>query len=107
MSAKIVMIGSGSWATALVKLLLNNATEISWYVRKEEDVAHMKAYGHNPRYLSSVNIDHSRVRFFTSPGEALAQGDLVVLAVPSAFVHKTLEAAGPEALRGKTVFSAI
>jgi glycerol-3-phosphate dehydrogenase (NAD(P)+) len=53
-SPRIAMIGSGSWATALAKLFLNNCPSINWFIRKEEDIAYFNAYKTNPRYLSSV-----------------------------------------------------
>ena len=61
---RIAIIGSGSWATALAKLLLNNTQNINWYIRKQEDIASFKAYKTNPKYLSSVDFDITKISFF-------------------------------------------
>ena len=54
---KIAVIGGGSWATALVKILSNNVDEINWWVRNEETVEFIKRYHHNPNYLSDVEFN--------------------------------------------------
>jgi glycerol-3-phosphate dehydrogenase (NAD(P)+) len=106
MSHRIAALGGGSWATALAKLLLNNASGINWYIRKQEDIAHFRQYGNNPSYLSSVEFDTSRINFFDDVSECIAASDLLVLAIPSAFVHKTLEPAA-KLLKSKTIFSGV
>src|SRR5690606_26441735 len=55
---KIGIVGSGSWATAMIKMLGDNVEkkEILWWVRKEEDLAYIQSYGHNPSYLSAVKV---------------------------------------------------
>jgi glycerol-3-phosphate dehydrogenase (NAD(P)+) len=105
-SPRIAVIGGGSWATALAKLLLNNSPAINWYIRKEEDIAHFRKFGNNPKYLSSVEFDIKQISFFTSVTECISVSDLLVLAIPSAFVHDSLKSAGP-ALKNKMIFSAI
>ena len=56
---KIAVIGGGSWATAIVKILSNNATELFWWMRNEDAVQHIKETQHNPRYLSAARINTS------------------------------------------------
>jgi glycerol-3-phosphate dehydrogenase (NAD(P)+) len=52
MSSKqnIGVIGSGSWATAIVKILSNNCDNINWYFRNADDVEYIKTNHHNPKY---------------------------------------------------------
>lgn len=50
------MIGSGSWATALVKLLLNNQSYINWYLRSDENIEKIKEWHHNPNYLTTIHF---------------------------------------------------
>ncbi len=103
----IAMIGSGSWATALAKLFLNNTAGINWYIRKEEDIAFFREYNTNPRYLSSVEFDTGKIRFFSSLADCIKQSDYLVLAIPSAFLHDAFAGLQQKDLEGKIIFSAI
>ena len=51
------IIGSGSWGTALAKILTDNKNKINGWIRSEESIRHLLARKHNPQYLSSVNFD--------------------------------------------------
>ena len=61
---RIAVIGGGSWATAIVKLLCNNQEKVNWWMRSEESVAHILHYKHNPKYLQSIEFDS--IVFITS-----------------------------------------
>ncbi len=104
---RIAIIGSGSWATALAKLLLNNAEHINWFIRKEDDIAYFKEFGTNPRYLTSVEFRTSKINFFTSLDECIHHSDFLILAIPSAFLQQTFQHITPKQLEGKVCFSAI
>lgn len=106
-SPSIAIIGSGSWATALAKLFLNNTDSIHWFIRKEEDIAYLKEYKTNPRYLSSVEFDTNRIVFYDSISECIKNSDYLVLAIPSAFLHDSFSGLTPAAFENKIVFSAI
>ncbi|MDQ7949173.1 MAG: NAD(P)H-dependent glycerol-3-phosphate dehydrogenase [Pedobacter sp.] len=109
MIAKIAMIGGGSWATAIIKMLYDNTAEkeIFWWIRNEDSIAHLKKFKHNPNYLSSVeiNIDGSHI----SPDlKAMVQAaDYVILNVPAAFLKETLAPLTAADLKGKKIISAI
>lgn len=104
---RIAVIGGGSWATALAKLLLNNTISINWYLRRQEDISAFKANKTNPRYLTSVEFDTGAIQFFTDIAACIAQSDVLVLAIPSAFLHTTLKELKPENFQNKIIFSAI
>jgi len=104
---RIAIIGSGSWATALAKLLLNNTDRLNWFTRKDEDVDYMKTFGTNPRYLSSVEFDVSKISFYTSLGNCVENSDYLILAIPSAFLHEVFSAIDQKQLKDKIIFSAI
>ncbi|MGE0568423.1 MAG: NAD(P)-binding domain-containing protein, partial [Bacteroidia bacterium] len=104
---KIGIVGSGSWATALAKLLLNNSENISWFVRHPEDVEFFKAYKHNPKYLSSCTFNTDKISFYTDLSDFLKTTDIVILAVPSAFIHNTLIQTDKNLIKDKFFFSAI
>lgn len=106
-SVRVAVIGSGSWATALAKLLLNNLNEISWFIRKQEDIDFFREYRNNPRYLSSVEFETEKIRFYDELSACIQSADYFVLAIPSAFLHDTFKNLDPALLQGKTFFSAI
>ena len=80
---RIAVIGGGSWATAIVKILCNNANKVSWYFRSQEDVEYLNKYQHNPRYLSSVQFDVNKLNLSSNLLETLSQAEVIILAVPS------------------------
>lgn len=104
---RIAVIGSGSWATAIVKILCNNSDQVSWYFRRQEDIDYMANYQHNPKYLSSVNFDLAKLDLSSDLLNTLQKADIIILAVPSAFIHTTLKSISPEVFKNKIVFSAI
>ncbi len=87
---KVAVIGSGSWATALAKMLLENVYHINWYLRKPETIEHFGKFGHNPRYLQNVEFDASRISFYNDIDEITEDSDILVLATPSAYVPSIL-----------------
>jgi glycerol-3-phosphate dehydrogenase (NAD(P)+) len=106
-TAGIAIIGSGSWATALAKLALNNRQRISWFIRRDEDIAYFKQYRTNPRYLSSVEFEPEKIDFYSDIEECVRSATYLILAIPSAFLHDTISVLKPEHFSGKVIFSAI
>ena len=103
---KIAVIGGGSWATAIVKMLANNADELFWWMRNEDAVQHIKETQHNPRYLSGARIDTDVVEVSSDLNMICEMADVIVLAIPSAFLHNTLAALEID-LSKKIFFSAV
>lgn len=104
---EIAIIGSGSWATAISKLLLNTCNKLHWYIRNAEHINHFKTHASNPKYLTDVEFPLHQIEFYNSLEDCIHQADIVILAVPSAFLHKTLQTLPPGLLSKKMVFSAI
>ncbi|MFN8415992.1 MAG: NAD(P)H-dependent glycerol-3-phosphate dehydrogenase [Cytophagaceae bacterium] len=104
---KIAVIGGGSWATALVKILSENNVKINWWLKDKEDVLHIRDFGKNPHYLSEVVINTKKVRPTTQLKKALEDAQVVIFVVPAAFIGNVLENVSPEDLQGKVVVSAI
>lgn len=104
---KIGIIGSGSWATAIAKILMNNCDSINWYFRSADDVEYIKANHHNPKYLSSVDFDMKKIKFFNNVKDCIAHSDILILAIPSAFLHTSMNGITKNDLKDKIVFSAI
>lgn len=101
------VIGSGSWATALVKLLTDNKHTVGWCVRSEQIVKHLQQRHHNPGYLSSVYFDTSRLALDTDVSKTIAENDHILIAVPSAYIKETLQLLDKNAFAGKKVISAV
>jgi glycerol-3-phosphate dehydrogenase (NAD(P)+) len=103
----IGVIGSGSWATALAKILTDNRNPIRWWIRNESTVQHLLHRRHNPAYLSSVYFDTTLLTLDTDVSAVIRDSGLLVLAVPSAYIEETLESLPADAFKGKKVVSAV
>ncbi len=103
---KFAVIGGGSWATAITKMLCSNLSEVSWYMRNEAAIEHIKTYKHNPNYISSVEFDISKLKLTNDINEAITYADYVIFAIPSAFLEVELEKL-TVSLKDKIIFSAI
>lgn len=105
---KIGMIGSGSWATAIVKILLERAgREVNWWVRSDETYEKIIAEGRNPRHLPEARLDTTRLHVSTDLQQVIADSTYLLLAVPSAYLHEVLKSLPHEAFQGKKLISAI
>lgn len=104
---KIAVIGGGSWATALVKILCNNLSTVSWWMRNENAVEHILKFRHNPNYLQSVEFDLNKITVSSNLEEIIRPTDIVIIAAPSAFLVKIFENFPKELLKNKVVFSAV
>jgi glycerol-3-phosphate dehydrogenase (NAD(P)+) len=101
------VIGSGSWATALAKILTDNGTSINWWVRNREIIRHMETRRHNPQYLPSVNFDTHQLSLNDRVEEVIAASDCLVIAVPSAYVADALKGLDRNIFEGKKILSAV
>ena len=88
---KVAVLGGGSWATALAKIVMNNVESINWYMRKPEQTSAFAATGKNPHYLSAIKFDVSRIHFSNDINEVVANSDVLILAVPSPFLKLHLK----------------
>ncbi|MCX6296095.1 MAG: NAD(P)H-dependent glycerol-3-phosphate dehydrogenase [Bacteroidetes bacterium] len=104
---KIAVIGGGSWATALVKMLCNNSSEIHWWVRNQSVVDHIKKFKHNPNYLTSVEFETSKLLLNANLKDVISKADILIMAVPSAFLKGALKELSEDDFKNKKVFSAI
>ena len=105
-SVKFAVIGGGSWATAIVKMLCENLEEVGWYMRSVYALEHIRREQHNPNYLRSVEFKTSQLKLSNDINEMVAYADYLIFAIPSAFVEQEL-AKLSESLEGKIIFSAI
>ncbi|BAV94542.1 NAD(P)H-dependent glycerol-3-phosphate dehydrogenase [Ichthyobacterium seriolicida] len=103
---KVAVIGGGSWATALVKILSGNLDQVGWYMRNNNAIEHILEYGTNPNYLSLAKLNVSKLDISSDINEIIENYKLIVFAVPSAFLKKELEKLNTS-LKEKIIFSAI
>jgi glycerol-3-phosphate dehydrogenase (NAD(P)+) len=106
-SKRIAVIGGGSWATAIVKLLCNTQEKVNWWMRGEESVSHILQYKHNPKYLQSVELNLSRLHVSTDLTEIIESSEVVIIATPSAFLTETFAHISDDLFYDKIVFSAV
>src|SRR6201986_1563442 len=106
---KILIVGGGSWATANIKMLTDNPVEkeIFWWMRNAKAVEHVQQFGHNPNYLSSVEVKVPAQNISTDLKSLISKSDIILLNVPAAFLKEALEGITPEDFAGKKVVSAI
>lgn len=109
MIARVAMIGGGSWATAIIKMLSDNLAEkeIYWWMRNEEAIAHIKAFKRNPNYLSAVEIKLPETHISFDILQIIQQAEYLILNVPAAFLKETLKDVSAADLKGKKIVSAI
>lgn len=101
------IIGGGSWATALAKILTDNGNTIHWYIRNEESIHYFKKRRHNPHYLSSAYFNPAQLYLDADINAVIEASEVVVVAVPSAYVEEALLQVAPEKWEGKKIVSAV
>lgn len=103
---KFAVLGGGSWATAIVKMLCENQAVVGWYMRSKESLEFIKIHRHNPNYLSSVEFNLKQLKLSNDINVTVANADYLIFVIPSAFLHQELEKL-TISLENKIVFSAI
>jgi glycerol-3-phosphate dehydrogenase (NAD(P)+) len=102
----IAVLGSGSWATAIVKIATQNHDKVHWWVRETEIVEGVRQYGRNPLFLRSCQLDTNKIEITTDIKKVISSTDTIVLVIPSAFVEKSLQDLTPSDFENKTIISA-
>jgi len=106
MNQKFTVLGGGSWATAIVKMLCVNQAKVGWYMRNSDAVGFINIQKHNPNYLTSVTFDTNQLELTDDINKAVSNSDILIFAIPSAFVGGELKKI-KTSLKDKIVFSAI
>jgi glycerol-3-phosphate dehydrogenase (NAD(P)+) len=104
--SKIAVIGGGSWATAIVKMLCENCETVGWYMRSVYAIEHIKRNKHNPNYLSSAELHPEQLDLSDNINEIVDKYNVLIFAIPSAFLNTELEKLN-SSLDNKIIFSAI
>tara|TARA_B100000524_G_scaffold348473_1_gene253248 strand:+ start:889 stop:1893 length:1005 start_codon:yes stop_codon:yes gene_type:complete len=88
---KFGIMGSGSWATALIKILSENNSKINWYIRNIENIEFIKNNSHNPNYLSSVELNLNKLKITSEINEVVEASDVIITAIPSEYVNDEMK----------------
>lgn len=101
------ILGSGSWGTALAKILTDNGQTIHWWNRSQQSIDHIMARGHNQHYLSSAHFQTQLLKLTIDPASVINQSDCIIVAIPSSYTAATLTLLDKEIFNGKKVISAV
>jgi len=104
---KIAVFGGGSWATAIVKMLCENLDEVGWYMRNQSAIDYILENEHNPNYLSSAEFDTNKLKLTSHINEMVLYADVLIFAIPSAFIKDELDKITNKIPSEKIIFSAI
>ncbi|HIZ02170.1 MAG TPA: NAD(P)H-dependent glycerol-3-phosphate dehydrogenase [Candidatus Bacteroides merdipullorum] len=88
---KIAVMGGGSWATAIAKIVLTKTEAINWYMRRDDRIADFKRLGHNPAYLTSVKFDIKRINFSSNINDVVKESDTLIFVTPSPYLKSHLK----------------
>lgn len=103
----IGVIGAGSWATALVKILSEGPVQIHWWMRAEDQAEQIRSLGRNPKYLSDIDLEISKISPSNDLKAVIENSSLLILALPAAFVAEALATIPSSLLQAKVIFSAV
>ena len=104
---QIGIIGSGSWATALAKILTDNGNTIHWWIRNNDTISFIEKRRHNPHYLNAVYFNQAQLILSSDIAAVVAASEALVIAVPSAYIEEAFTQLSPEAFKGKKIISAV
>ncbi len=103
---RIAIMGGGSWATAIAKMVLAHQPYINWYMRREDRIAEFLRLGHNPAYLTDVQFDTERIHFSSDINKVVEESDTLVFVTPSPYLKSHLTKLTAD-IKSKFIISAI
>ncbi len=102
----IAIMGGGSWATAIAKMMLERNDSIHWYMRRDDRIEEFRRLGHNPAYLTSVHFDVNRITFSSDINKIVEEADTLIFVTPSPYLKSHLKKLKVK-LRDKFIVTAI
>lgn len=103
---KIAIIGGGSWATAIAKIVIGRTNHIGWYMRRDDSIENFRRMGHNPNYLTSVRFNVDNIFFSSDINKIVEAYDTLVFVIPSPYLKNHLKKLKTR-LRDKFIITAI
>lgn len=106
-SKNVAVVGGGSWATAIVKILCTNLKQVIWYMRDQDQIDHLMSFNHNPRYLSTVSFDTNCLDVSNDLQYVFDKADVIFIVTPSAFLYEMFSNLKTEGVKDKILISAV
>lgn len=104
--ARVAIMGDGSWATAIAKIVLAHEDTINWYIRRSDRIDEFRRVGRNPAYLCNVQFDTSRITFSSDINDTVKRSEILIFVTPSPYLKSHLKKLRTS-LRDKLVVTAI
>lgn len=104
---KICILGGGTWATALSKMVLMNQQHINWFIRRDDQIEGFYKLGRNPNYLTNVKFNLAQITFYSNIEKAIKDSDTIIIAIPSPYVKQSFRRVWNSTFRGKFIVSAL
>lgn len=105
-TGKVAVLGGGSWATAIAKIVMHHEDKITWYMRRDDRIEDFKRLHHNPAYLTGLHFDVERIHFSSDINEVVRENDTLIFVVPSPYIKGHLKRLKAN-MREKMVVTAI
>lgn len=90
-TGRVAVLGGGSWATAIAKIVMHHEDHITWYMRRDDRIEEFKRLHHNPAYLTGLHFDTSRITFSSDINEVIKNNDTLIFVIPSPYVKSHLK----------------
>ena len=100
----IGVLGSGSWGTAMIKMLTENSNNILWHVRDNNQANQIINTGKNPKYLKDLKINIDKVFISNDIKEIILKSQIIIITIPSPYIHENL-IEHKEIIKNKIIFS--
>ena len=100
--AKISVMGTGSWGTALAILLHNNGHQVMLWSAHPEKAASLNETREDPKKLPGIKIPEE-IAITGDEKKALDSPDIVVFASPSAYMRAISKRLSPLIRRGQII----
>ena len=87
----IAIIGGGSWATAIAKIVIGHTHHIGWYMRRDDRIEDFRRLQHNPAYLTSVHFNIDEIYFSSNLNDIVQRYSTLVFVTPSPYLKNHLK----------------
>ncbi len=103
---EISVLGTGGWGTALSIVLHNKGHNVTLWGSTPDYVEHLKKHRENKKYLKGIEIP-SDLKITSDIAETQIETDLIVIAIPTPYVRKTIKPFKDHCLPGTPIVSVI